>query len=120
MLVDTSVWINHFRRANRVLSAALERGDVECHDFIIGELACGTLSQRADVLTLMHTLPRVTRVTHTETLALLDERRLWGRGLGWIDVSLLAAAFLAPTTLWTHDRPLRKVAEDLGVASALA
>lgn len=116
MLVDTSVWIDHFRRSHPALVAALERGDVECHDFVLGELACGTLPRRDDVLTLMHALPRIAPVTHGETMALVAERRLWGRGLGWVDVSLLAATLVAGARLWTLDRSLRKVAHDLDIA----
>ena len=115
MLVDTSVWIDHFRRSHPVLVAALERGDVECHDFVIGELACGTLRRRDDVLTLMRTLPRIAAVTHTEAMTLLEERRLWGRGLGWIDVNLLASVLVAGVRLWTLDRRLQRIAREIGV-----
>jgi len=116
MLVDTSVWIDHFRRSHPALVAALERGDVECHDFVLGELACGTLSRRDEVLALMQTLPQIAPVTHGEAMALVAERRLWGRGLGWVDVNLLAAALVARAHLWTLDRRLRKVAHDLDLA----
>lgn len=115
MLVDTSVWIDHFRRSRPVLAAALERGDVECHDFIIGEFACGTLPRRDEVLTLMQALPRVAAVTHAEAMALVAERRLWGRGVGWVDVSLLAAALVSGTRLWTLDRPLEAIARELHI-----
>lgn len=115
MLVDTSVWIDHFRRSRPVLVAALDRGDAECHDFILGELACGTLPGRDEVLTLMQTLPRIAPVSHEEAMALVGERRLWGRGLGWIDVGLLAAALVAGVRLWTLDRRLREAAHDLGI-----
>ena len=84
MLVDTSVWIDHFRRSHPALVAALERGNAECHDFVLGELACGTLPRRDEVLTLMQTLPRIVPVAHDEAMALVTERRLWGRGLGWL------------------------------------
>jgi predicted nucleic acid-binding protein len=116
MLVDTSIWIEHFRRSHRALLDALERGDAECHDFVLGELACGTLPHREEVLVLMRTLPRIAAVTQDETMALVAERRLWGRGLGWVDVSLLAATLVARAQIWTLDRRLRKVAHDLGVA----
>lgn len=116
MLVDTSVWIDHFRRSHPALVAALERGDVECHDFVLGELACGTLPRRDTVLTLMQTLPRIAPVPHGETMALVVERRLSGRGLGWVDVSLLAATLIAGVRLWTLDRRLRAVAHELNIA----
>jgi predicted nucleic acid-binding protein len=115
MLVDTSVWIDHFRRSNPALVTALERGDVECHDFVLGELACGMLPRREDVLTLMQALPRLTPVPHGEVMSLVSERQLWGRGLGWVDVNLLAAALVARAGLWTMDRRLRRVASSLEV-----
>src|SRR5213075_1323090 len=115
-LVDTSVWIDHFRRSHPALVAALERGDAECHDFVIGELACGTLPRRGEVLSLMHTLPRLAPVAHREAMALVEDSRLWGRGLGWVDVGLLAATLVAGARLWTLDRRLKKAAQDLGVA----
>jgi predicted nucleic acid-binding protein len=115
VLVDTSVWIDHFRRSHPALAAALDRGDVECHEFVLGELACGSLPRRDEVLTLMQTLPRVAAVSHDEAMALVTERRLWARGLGWIDVNLLAAALVGGARLWTLDRRLGRVAQDLGV-----
>jgi len=116
MLVDTSVWIDHFRRPQSALVAALERGDAECHDFVLGELACGVLPRRDEVLTLMRTLPRISPVAYDEAMALVAERRLWGHGLGWVDVNLLAATLVAGARLWTQDRRLQKVAHGLGVA----
>jgi len=116
MLVDTSVWIDHFHRPHSALVDALERGDAECHDCVLGELACGTLPRRDEVLALMRALPRISPVAHDEAMTLVAQRRLWGRGLGWVDVSLLAAALVAGARLWTMDRRLLKVAHDLGVA----
>lgn len=116
MLVDTSVWIDHFRRSDPALAAALDRGDVQCHDFVIGELACGTLPRRDVVLALIQALPRIPGVAHDEAMALVAERRLWGKGLAWIDVSLLAAALIAGVPLWTRDRRLRDVVRDLDLA----
>jgi predicted nucleic acid-binding protein len=115
LLVDTSVWIDHFRRSQPALVAALDRGDVECHDFVLGELACGILPRRDEVLLLIRTLPRLAVVSHDEAMALVTERRIWGRGLGWIDVNLLAAALVGGARLWTVDRRLKAVARDLGV-----
>ena len=88
MLVDTSVWIDHFRRSHLALVAALDRGDVECHEFVLGELACGSLPRRDVVLTLMQTLPRIAAVS----------------------------TLVGGTRLWTLDRRLERVAQDLGVA----
>jgi predicted nucleic acid-binding protein len=116
MLVDTSVWVDHFRRSHPALVAALERGDAECHDFVLGELACGMLPRRNEVLLLLRMLPRIASVAHDEAMTLIAERRLWGRGLGWVDVNLLAATLVAGTRLWTLDRRLRRVAHSLGIA----
>lgn len=115
MLVDTSVWIDHFRSAG-MLVEALERGDVECHDFVLGELACGMLPRRTEVLTLLDALPRIPAVAHAEAMAFVAERRLWGRGLGWIDVNLVAAVVVSGGRLWTLDRRLRTVARELDVS----
>jgi hypothetical protein len=115
MLVDSSIWIDHFRRSHPLLVEALGRGAVECHDFIIGELACGPVPRRDVVLTLLQALPRIPPVSHAEAVGFVTERRLWGRGLGWVDVNLLAAAVVAGARLWTLDRRLREVAHDLDV-----
>ena len=116
MLVDSSVWIDHFRRANAALAAALEDGRAECHDFVIGELACGSLRQRAEILSLLASLPRLAAIDHAEALTFLDRHSLDGRGLGWVDVHLLASVRLARTPLWTRDRRLHVAAERLGLA----
>src|SRR5258705_9178777 len=86
------------------------------HDFVLGNLACAVPLRRDEVLTLMRALPRISPVTHDEAMALVAERRLWGRGLGWVDVGLLAATLVAGGRLWTMDRRLPGGAHDLGVA----
>lgn len=115
MLVDTSVWIDHLRRRNGRLANHLEQGEVESHPFIVGELACGNLVRRDEILSLMMSLPRVVAADHGEVLALLESKRLSGRGLGWIDLHLLASAILTRTTLWTLDRRLADRARTLAV-----
>ena len=87
---------------------------------VIGELACGTLPRRDEVLALIQALPRIPAVVHDEAMALVAARRLWARGLGWIDVSLFAAALIAGVRLWTRDRRLRDVVRDLDLAWELA
>ena len=116
VLVDTSVWIDHLRRGREDLRAHLEAGDVVCHPFILGELACGTIRKRDEVLSLLAALSHVAVAGHDEVIQLLDTHQLMGKGLGWIDVHLLASARLASETLWTLDGPLKKAAQILGVA----
>jgi predicted nucleic acid-binding protein len=117
ILVDTSVWIEHLRRGVRDLAAALETGAVVMHPFVMGELACGHLHNRAIVLDLFARLPEAPVATHAESLRFIEAHALAGRGVGYIDVHLLAAVALAPgTRLWTRDRQLARVAESLDLA----
>lgn len=115
VLVDTSVWIDHLRGRHATLAARLEAGEVLTHPFVIGELACGHLTRRGEILGLLTALPAAPLATHDEALRLVDEQRLAGLGLGWIDVHLLAAALLAPARLWTNDQALAAAATRLGV-----
>lgn len=115
MLVDTSVWIDHFRRSNHDLEYLLDEGLVLTHPFVIGELACGSLSKRAPVLELLAALPTVLVATNDEAHALVDRHRLFGTGLGWIDVHLLASAKLSQQPLWTADRRLRSASIKIGL-----
>jgi predicted nucleic acid-binding protein len=118
ILADTSVWVDHLRRGNSALVAALENQEVVTHPFIIGELACGDLRDRRQVLTLLHRLPGATVATDNEALAVIDTRRLMGRGLGYVDVHLLASALLSPPLrLWTFDAALATAADRLGVVA---
>jgi hypothetical protein len=113
MLVDTSIWVEHLRRGDPALGALLSREEVECHPFIVGELACGSLRRRSEILALLHRLPRVPVASHDEVLAFVEGHRLIGRGIGWIDAHLLASAALDRTRLWTRDRRLSDVARGL-------
>ncbi len=114
VLVDTSVWVDHLRRGNARLVRLLDEGLVLCHEHVIGELACGGLRNRAEILGLLQDLPRVSVATFDEALTLLESHGLHGRGLGWIDVHLLASARLASAPLWTLDRKLAAAATELG------
>jgi len=116
VLVDTSVWIDHFRRPNRDLEDLLDEGRVVTHPFIVGELACGSLHHRAEVLRLLDALPTAPLATHHEVLTFVENQRLHGSGLGWIDVHLLASARLMHHSLWSADRRLRAVAARIGLA----
>jgi len=113
MLVDTSVWIDHLRRGNPALAAALETGKVSSHPFIIGELACGNLRNRNRILSLLADLPQAPVAGHVEVMAFVAAHELMGHGLGWIDVHLLASAALARSPLWTLDRRLAAAADRL-------
>jgi predicted nucleic acid-binding protein len=113
-LVDTSVWVQHLRGDNRRLRALLEEGDVLCHPFIVGELACGSIHNRDEVLGLLETLPQVAVADHDEVLNFLEQKRLFGRGVGWIDLHLLTSVFLSDALLWTVDRRLADAAAELG------
>ena len=113
MLVDTSVWIDHLRRGNPALVSALEAGEVWCHPFIQGELACGNLRNRTEIISLLDALQKVPLVTHEEALSLLENRRLMGQGLGWVDIHLLGSSLLAGIPLWTFDKRLAEAAGKL-------
>ncbi|HUO84464.1 MAG TPA: PIN domain-containing protein [Thermoanaerobaculia bacterium] len=107
ILVDTSVWIDHLRRGNVALVAALEREEVLTHPFVIGELACGDLKNRKELLDLLAALPSAVVATDEETLHLIEQRRLMGKGIGYIDAHLIASVKLTPDArLWTLDKKL--------------
>ncbi|MFH1764168.1 MAG: PIN domain-containing protein [Gemmatimonadota bacterium] len=120
MLVDTSVWVDHLRSGNSTLASALETVDVWCHPFVLGELACGNLRNREEILDLLAALPQAPMATHTEALALVEGRNLMGIGLGWVDVHLLGSALLAGVPLWTLDRRLAQAARRLGVGASFS
>jgi predicted nucleic acid-binding protein len=113
ILVDTSVWIDHFKNGVVRLRALLEQGLVLTHPFVVGELACGNLRNRAAIMADLARLPLIRPATHSEVLRLVEERRLWGKGVGWIDAHLLAAALIIQCRLWTHDRRLAVFAQRL-------
>lgn len=116
ILVDTSVWIQHLRVGDPQLVEELNAGRVCVHPFVIGEIACGQIAHRAEVLDLLGHLPAVTAATNNEALAFLEKRALMGRGIGFVDVHLLASAALTEVRLWTRDKRLAMVAEELRVA----
>ena len=114
-LVDTSVWIAHFRQAGSRLGELLSEGSVVVHPFVLGELACGNWKHRARILGDLETLPAAVSATHEEVLRLVEDRKLWGLGIGWIDAHLLASALLSNCQLWTLDERLERVATTTGV-----
>ncbi len=116
VLVDTSVWVEHLRRGNAALSELLKEGVVLCHAFVVGELACGTLRNRGEILGLLSALPRARIAADREVMLLLEERRLYGKGLGWVDAHLLASALLNTCGLWTFDKALDACARRAKIA----
>jgi predicted nucleic acid-binding protein len=120
ILVDTSVWIDHLRQGEPALVDALEVGRVAIHPFVVGEVACGNLQNRDQVLALLRALPEVPVATHDEALAFIERHALMGRGIGYVDVHLLAAVALsADARLWTRDKRLSAASKDLGLAYSL-
>ncbi len=116
ILVDTSVWVAHLRDGTIGLETLLEEGNVACHPFIIGELACGNLKNRHEILSLLETLPTATRAEHEEVMQFIEAHSLMGKGLGYIDMHLLASAILTHLPIWTLDRKLNEVSSLLGVS----
>ena len=116
ILADTSVWVDHWRRGNPRLARLLEHDRVVAHPFVLGEIALGAIRPRADVLRNLQALDSAPLAEHDEVMALVDRTPLWGRGIGWVDAHLLASALLDRLRLWTLDRPLARVADELGVA----
>jgi predicted nucleic acid-binding protein len=115
VLVDTSVWVSHLREAHTGLVNLLNNGEVACHPFIVGELSCGNLKNRPVIISFLEALPMALLVKHEEVLAFIENHGLMGKGLGYIDVHLLASAVLTGIPLWTFDKKLEKVAAMLHI-----
>ncbi len=115
ILADTSVWVDHLRRANARMASLLAEGEIAGHPFVIGEIALGHLKHRQEILALLSDLPQATLADHGEVLRFVEQRKLAASGLGWVDVHLLAAAALDRCGLWTLDRRLAAVASSLGL-----
>ena len=117
VLVDTSVWIDHFRRKNGRLGSLLAIEEVAIHPFVLGEIACGQLTNRKEIIALLHALPHASEVGYDEILMFLERHALLGRGVGLIDVHLLGSCHLDGCTLWTKDKRLDAVANEMGIAA---
>lgn len=115
VLVDTSIWISHFREGSDRLKELLLDELVVCHPFIIGELACGHLRNREEIISLLKSLPKARTVENNEILHFIENRKLMGLGIGLIDVHLLASSLLTDSLLWTADKPLSVVGSKLNI-----
>ena len=115
VLVDTSVWVSHLREMRPPLASLLNDGEVVCHPFIVGELACGNLKNRTVILSLLEALPMVPAAEHEEVLTFIESHHLMGKGLGYVDVHLLASAALSRLPIWTLDKKLGQVADRLHI-----
>jgi predicted nucleic acid-binding protein len=116
ILVDTSVWIDHFRQGNVELTRLLNTGQVLTHRFVIGELALGNIQNRNVILSTLQNLPQATVASDEEVLSFIERQALFGSGIGYIDAHLLAATLLSPGSfLWTRDKRLLAESVKLGV-----
>jgi len=115
VLVDTSVWVSHLRNGNVELEKLLNNGEVVCHPFIVGELACGNLKSRYEILTYLQSLPMAILAEDEEVLKFIENNQLMGMGLGYIDVHLIASAVLTGVPLWTLDKTLDKLTRKIAI-----
>jgi len=115
ILVDTSIWINHFNKSNSGLIKLLNSSEVCIHPFVIGELACGNISNRTEILSLLKSLPIVDTVLDDEIFTFIEKNKLYGIGLGFIDVHLLASALIHNVKIWTGDKSLIRAATNLSI-----
>ncbi len=115
VLVDTSVWVEHLRTGNVGLENLLNEGQVVCHLFIVGELACGNLSNRSEILSLLQALPLVNHAEYEEVMHFIENYSLMGKGLGYIDMHLIVSALLTKVSIWTLDKKLKEVSSKLGL-----
>ena len=115
ILVDTSVWIDHFHQSDEDLIELLLSNQVCIHPFILGELSCGNISNRKEVISLLRTLRSIDLVEDDEVFILIKDRKLFGKGLGFIDIHLLASAMIHHVPIWTRDKSLNRAAGEIGV-----
>ena len=115
ILVDTSVWIKHLREGDQNLTQLLEQGLVACHPFIIGEIACGGIKNRHEIIDLLNDLPSTELLDHPDIMEFIENRKIMNKGIGYIDVHLLGSALVSDTPIWTFDKALSKMAFQLSV-----
>jgi predicted nucleic acid-binding protein len=116
VIVDTSIWVTHLRKSTRQLEKLLMDAEVMCHPFIIGELACGNLKNRNEIISLLQSLPMAPTIEFDEFLFFIDRNHLMGKGIGFVDIHLLASARLIGVLLWTADKRLKSAADLLELA----
>jgi len=116
ILVDTSVWIKHLRESEKNLVRLLEQGLVACHPFIIGELACGGIKNRHEIISLLNDLPSTDILDHYDIMEFIEYRKIMNKGIGYVDVHLLGSALVTETPLWTFDKALKKIANQLSIS----
>ncbi len=111
VLADTPIWITHLREGDQHFIQLLEQGLVACHPFIVGELACGSLKNRKEIIQLLEALPMVDVLDHSEIMEFIESRELMSRGIGYVDTHLLGSSLVSNAPLWTLDKSLKKVAK---------
>jgi predicted nucleic acid-binding protein len=117
VVADTSVWIDHLRSQDALLSKLLQACQVRLHPYVIGELACGQLAQRQVFLELLNNLPQSRIASHQEVMQLIEQQQLMGLGIGYVDCHLLASVKLSNgLQLWTRDKRLKQAAAKLNIA----
>ena len=121
VLVDTSIWIDHFRKADAKLIQLLDAQQVLMHPYIIGELACGNLNPRDEVLNLLSMLPSARLADAHEVLYFIEANQFYGKGIGYVDAHLLSSVALERgATLWTRDKRLGTLAQSIGLSFTTA
>jgi predicted nucleic acid-binding protein len=111
VLVDTSIWIDHFKNGNNQLIELLDNGEVFCHPFIIGELACGYIKNRQEIITALRALPQSAFIEHDEIMVFIEKNNIMGKGLGYIDIAILGSSLVTGIPLWTFDQKLNAIAK---------
>ena len=115
VLVDTSIWVDHLRKASSKLASLLEIEGVAIHPFVLGELACGNLRNRKEIIALLHALPHATKADDDEILLFIERHHLMGRGIGLIDAHILASCCIDSCLLWTGDKRVQAVAKEMNI-----
>lgn len=120
ILVDTCIWIDHLGRGDELMATLLAQLRVVIHQFIIGEIALGSLADRQDVLNDLYRLPTIVHLNDADVDEAIEQQRLFSTGIGYVDAHLVVSTLVTPDlTLWTRDNKLLRVTERLGIAAKL-